>query len=747
MTTQRHSPFALQRSALGALTSSLIHFSKDLERLTDQITATNDNEYSFGNHTDAQDNCFTTHQHLDGPAHNSLIHNHSLPSRDQQMECTELVRVMRNIQANNFQTMERLNQALLRGSNHNSSEKHNEVKENTEAAESSCSIFKSRNQATPRKDRLPRGNMPTSAAKVTYSNDDMEENTRVSLDAIESWRAQQSSQQEGNIDSIRKGKAAGSVAVVERQNDSNHLLCNRTKFGDAQAYNNSAQLQKEKHVVDVAEQRYGQSFETERTDRSHHDGKNAHVRSRVTHSDADTSKIDSSALNAALRRLSIAPSESSMLRDATLEYSEDYSDDYGDDATFATQKTIIRPGRIEIASLRGSLEAGDRSVSSSTDEPTMTSNTMTRSMLGLALNKMVPSSPAVHTVREVFVHLESTPPGQNNLTMDQSFFHETDTVASPSHSRIMEQADLSSVTSLLVTPILDRYRVEVDDSSVGIKVVPNERGFHRRAVEERLYRKPFAEASNTSGKRQTTTSFRKTPHPKKIRKPQLLPIVENESPRLSKVSIASADTVSKRGGNPPSVGRISISSPTMVSPSIRADNSKSESNTTRRRLTEDYDLNKISPSTASFTPRSNPVVSVSASKTPLTAAWVAKHMSSDANLMEFMGMEEVSFTDYQRSSRSDEVSTSVSIKLISVEEYNFAPKVVQMQVGLSEVNTAAEILSHWTVPQERVTESNAYSLLPFPESKSKSILLSLCHWRRMMMHVENDGERSFSLCC
>ena len=43
MTTQRHSPFALQRSALGALTSSLIHFSKDLERLTDQITATNDN--------------------------------------------------------------------------------------------------------------------------------------------------------------------------------------------------------------------------------------------------------------------------------------------------------------------------------------------------------------------------------------------------------------------------------------------------------------------------------------------------------------------------------------------------------------------------------------------------------------------------------------------------------------------------------------------------------------------------------
>jgi hypothetical protein len=60
----------------------------------------------------------------------------------------------------------------------------------------------------------------------------------------------------------------------------------------------------------------------------------------------------------------------------------------------------------------------------------------------------------------------------NDITFDQSMMD--DSPPSPSQSRPVRDA---GDESLLVTPVLARYRLEPDDSSIGIKIVPT--GRHR----------------------------------------------------------------------------------------------------------------------------------------------------------------------------------------------------------------------------------------------------------------------------
>jgi hypothetical protein len=86
---------------------------------------------------------------------------------------------------------------------------------------------------------------------------------------------------------------------------------------------------------------------------------------------------------------------------------------------------------------------------------------------------------------------------------------------------------------------------------------------------------------------------------------------------------------------------------------------------------------------------------------------------------------------------------SAGIKLLKQNEYDAAPKVVKMQVSLVEVNNAATILNGWfaTAEEEResghiqIMEEEAYAVLAaqFSMRKSKSLVMSLCHWRRMVM--------------
>jgi hypothetical protein len=81
--------------------------------------------------------------------------------------------------------------------------------------------------------------------------------------------------------------------------------------------------------------------------------------------------------------------------------------------------------------------------------------------------------------------------------------------------------------------------------------------------------------------------------------------------------------------------------------------------------------------------------------------------------------------------------------MISLVEYEGAPRVVSMQVTRDEVNASVSALEDYffktpdfeTNEALEVTENQAYQVVGGEsERKAKSILMSLCHWRRLLMY-------------
>ncbi|CAB9524463.1 expressed unknown protein [Seminavis robusta] len=121
--------------------------------------------------------------------------------------------------------------------------------------------------------------------------------------------------------------------------------------------------------------------------------------------------------------------------------------------------------------------------------------------------------PNQHDISHVVVQTDDGSPSQTLLTMDGSMFlHDADAVSHRSR-RISDAASLGDET-----PVLDRYRIISDDNSIGFKVLPNERGSHRKTLS--------AKRSETNGVPKTVKfrgdsvegngdhpAFRKTPYP------------------------------------------------------------------------------------------------------------------------------------------------------------------------------------------------------------------------------------------
>lgn len=78
-----------------------------------------------------------------------------------------------------------------------------------------------------------------------------------------------------------------------------------------------------------------------------------------------------------------------------------------------------------------------------------------------------------------------------------------------------------------------------------------------------------------------------------------------------------------------------------------------------------------------------------------------------------------------------------------------APQVIKMQVSHAEVNTVLDtlesFLTHAKNPHDKLefSEAEAFQILENSvpsDTKAKTILTSLCHWRRLLMHRdENEG--------
>jgi hypothetical protein len=79
------------------------------------------------------------------------------------------------------------------------------------------------------------------------------------------------------------------------------------------------------------------------------------------------------------------------------------------------------------------------------------------------------------------------------------------------------------------------------------------------------------------------------------------------------------------------------------------------------------------------------------------------------------------------------------IRSITPEEYDTAPRVVTMQVTLEEAQQACAALSGMV--GTIITERKAQDLLGLEPRHCKTVLMSLCHWRRLVMrrHSMDDA--------
>jgi hypothetical protein len=98
------------------------------------------------------------------------------------------------------------------------------------------------------------------------------------------------------------------------------------------------------------------------------------------------------------------------------------------------------------------------------------------------------------------------------------------------------------------------------------------------------------------------------------------------------------------------------------------------------------------------------------------------------------------------------LSTLHPITSISQAEYDSAPRVVQMQVRYDEVQAVTAALNNSLQRRRQYDNTAATPIelgeddikqllkpLGLPDRKSKSILMSLCHWRRLVMRRREDG--------
>lgn len=337
----------------------------------------------------------------------------------------------------------------------------------------------------------------------------------------------------------------------------------------------------------------------------------------------------------------------------------------------------------------------------------------------------------------ILVDSEAPSPAHTNITMDATML--SDTMISMS----LFQDDDNNSTA---TPILDRYRLDADDNSIGIKVVPNKRGgssgFQRHLITEPVPEEqtPFSSSSSFYTQENGFTSprglpgtvsarkkkqYRKTPLPKKRLNgdDSMDTWDENNDPNIPFV----ASSLKKTSASP----TISISSFTV--PPLRP---------------------------ASYEPKRERTVAVSSSSsnirsTSLPGAKLISHAPASKSFMkEAFSAQLDGNTVGSKSNLSDRfehesVRMTKWMEHVTMAEYDIAPRIVQVQVRRDEANQAIDLLEEYLTSNLQLDPS---STLDFGEEqgyeilgksfqtnqKCKSVLMSLCHFRRLLMYREDE---------
>jgi hypothetical protein len=284
--------------------------------------------------------------------------------------------------------------------------------------------------------------------------------------------------------------------------------------------------------------------------------------------------------------------------------------------------------------------------------------------------------------------------------------------------------------SSTVTPILDRYRLDADDNSIGIKVVPNRRGMHGRGskqiVSETIpevntpspreeFRSPTGLPGTVSARKK---KYRKTPFPKRKQRDDdsIQTWDENDDPNI-KAEIASTKPRSTLG---------SISVPPLRPRSLELRRTTRE---TTPAMSRQFSLPGKSSRTTFMT--------------PLSDALVAEHIDSSHSETEMVKTSERQSTMADQNVTSESVRMGKWMEQITMAEYDRAPRVVKMQVQRDEANDSLNAIEDFltsNLQQNQIslefTEKQGHEVLgdqTGTEQKTKSVLMSLCHWRRLLM--------------
>jgi hypothetical protein len=278
----------------------------------------------------------------------------------------------------------------------------------------------------------------------------------------------------------------------------------------------------------------------------------------------------------------------------------------------------------------------------------------------------------------------------NDITFDQSMMD--DSPPSPSQSRIRDAGD----ESLLVTPVLARYRLEPDDSSIGIKIVPT--GRHRLQHANRAANRSLKLPAPQKYIEQPKSVCAKTPRPHENR----LRVIPNVGKENNLLCIREA-----------------------LSPNVSV-------RTPLRKETFEFDEDVFTTKEINRSPKG---------KRRNQTSYATESNGDELKTAE---ASKVAFRPLGgRRLTADIGGVKHLITTVSSEEYEAAPSVVKMQVGLDEVNDAARILNLWfsgrsgSNGSSSLNEKVASDILDTSLRKGKILLMSLCHWRRMNMAMDD----------
>lgn len=432
------------------------------------------------------------------------------------------------------------------------------------------------------------------------------------------------------------------------------------------------------------------------------------VEENLNQENRPSDEISHLSITSGIEPKSSRPSNSRFLEEVK-EENEDEETDFDDDSTnvVATQ----------VASVGSKLK---------TSKPKEVPVSITGDSISFDRGDLPKPIPVVKRPTQIIVDTNMPSPARTNITMDNTMMN--DTMISMS----MVQYDDVNDNDSTVTPVLDRYRLDPDDTSIGIRVVPNMRGTRggsmhpliTETVDEArtpvapLYMEdtdgfvsPRGVPGSVSERKQK--KYRKTPFPKKQNNSSTLSEDDENDHPNTRLTFSDDDSVSQ------SVGSHSTGTSFSVPP--------------------------LRPRSMGPTRKSS-----RAAKSTARAMSLPAHNS----LPRTPNQTDASFESKFSSQSHSSTDKNKLLEKITHAEYEMAPQVVTMQVSHKEANqvlhTIEDYLVHATESESPLefTEDEAYQILSSSVSsnaKAKTILMSLCHWRRLLMYRNEDRGMLFAV--